>query len=129
MKKGMLVAVALLGLGGLALMKRKPARSSGRSGGGSTTNLERRIDYAPGGEDFAMLRSGDRIVVAYDRLSPFRYVGQPTDVVELEPTVDGEVRFLVVKNLAAGDVTQVYVQALDEDDTVLGEHKITVQGP
>lgn len=90
----------------------------------------RKVDFEKGGETFATLRKGDRIVVTYDQLSPFRYAGAPTETVQLvEKPADGTVAFVVKETMMKGGIDQVYVQAIAEDGTVLGEHKISVQGP
>ena len=85
--------------------------------------------YAAGGETVLKLPAGAEFVVTWDELSPWNYVAQDTDDVQAIDSDDGSVRFHVVTQLPTGGVDQVYVQAVDENDDVLGEHKFTVIGP
>ena len=90
----------------------------------------RKISFEKDGETFTTMRKGDLIQVSYDPLSPLQYVGVPTDTVQLAVgSPAGIVGFVVKKTMASGNVDQVYVQAVAEDGTIMGEHKITVQGP
>lgn len=87
------------------------------------------IPYQAGGETVMKLHAGDEFVVTWDESSPWRYVAQDTDTVQAIDSDEGSVRFHVAAQLPAGGVSQVYVQAVDENDDVLGEHKFSVLGP
>jgi len=127
MKSATKAGLAFAGLiGAYALWPKK--KRYGRSG--SHGLVTKKVKYAADGESFFKLRGGSRIFVRYDKTSPWRYVGIPTDTVTLlEDAPAGTVGFTLAEDLPSGGIAQVYVQALAEDNSVLGQHKITVQGP
>lgn len=87
------------------------------------------IQFETDGETQLTLPAGEEFSVTWDPASPWRYVPQDTETIQaLDPAAD-HIRFHVAVQMPTGNMDQVYVQAVDEEDNVLGEHKITVFGP
>lgn len=99
----------------------------GKRGSGSL--VTKKLTYESGGESYMKLRKGSRIFVTYDTLSPFKYFGVPTTALQLIDAPAGTIGFTLVQDLPSGAIDQVYVQAVDDSDNLMGEHKITVEGP
>lgn len=122
-KYGALAGVAL----GVGLMfggtKKRRRRKSVKTG-------VKIIQFGEGdGESIIQLPKGGEFIVRYDELSPWAHTWQATETTPMVGVKDGKLRFRLTKTLPPGSPDQVYVQALDENDTVMGEHKITIFAP
>jgi hypothetical protein len=87
------------------------------------------IQYIAGGESFLTLPQGSEFRVVWDPMSPNSYVIQDTFSTEIVAQGDGWVRFRQSSHLPTDGVSQVFVIEQDDNNNVLGEHKITVFGP
>lgn len=88
------------------------------------------IQFGSGdGESTLKLPKGAEFIVKYDQTSPWRHIAQPTETTILVKETEGKFRFRVTKQLTMDQPDQVYVQAIDENDQLMGEHKITIFGP
>jgi len=89
----------------------------------------RQIEYESGGETQMTLPAGAEFVVTWDPSQPWGFVAEDTEFTQAIDAGEGLVRFHMAVQLPTGGVDQVYVQAVDENDDVLGEHKFTIFGP
>ncbi len=88
------------------------------------------FEFEDGAEEFLTLSKGAEFSITWDKLSPWRYGIEDTDVLEAVEIGDGFARFQVKLQMVDGAFDQVYVLALGEtDDEVVGTHKVTVFGP
>ena len=87
------------------------------------------ISFESGAETELTLPSGSEFNVIWDPLSPWKYVPVDTQSVQSVSTGNGLTRFRVTEQIPSWSSAEVIVQALDENNDVMGEHKITVLGP
>lgn len=87
------------------------------------------IAYEAGGETHLSLHRGAEFRVVWDPLSNAHFSAQESHNVEAVSVGDGVVRFRLTNDLPRGGVDQVFVIATDDNDNVLGEHKVTVHAP
>ena len=74
------------------------------------------------------LGKGGRVAVQYDPASPWMHTGVASEftLLVVPPRKEGTVEFQVAEVV---DSDQVAVQAVAEDGTVMGEHKIAIERP
>lgn len=110
-------AILLSGIILKSVTKKKPKR---KASGVKT------ISFVDGGETTLKLPEGAEFVVTYDTLLPWVWSVQDNETVHMVEQGNGKVRFRFAGPLAENQPSQVYVQALGENNELLGEHKVTV---
>jgi hypothetical protein len=121
----LLLGVSALAYGASAAYKTKKKTKKKKK------SIVREVTYEDGGEMFTMMGKGGRIRVSTTPDPGRSFAASGTDTVS---TVDtGElniVEFVVNETMPTGGIDQVYVQKADVvTGELLGEHKITIQGP
>ncbi len=126
----------LLLLGGAAIvygasMVYKKPKKKGKKKGSSSGSVVREVTYEDGGETFTTMGKGGRIRVLTSPDPGRSYGAAGTDTVSPAPTGElNVVEFVVNETMPTGGIDQVYVQRIDVvTGELLGEHKITIQGP
>lgn len=101
--------------------KKKRKRTGKKKKTGAKT-----IAFTADGETTMTLPIGGEFIVTYDATAPWVYSPQGTATTPVVEDTDGKIRFKLEGPLLPEEPDQVYVVALDQNENVMGQHKVTV---
>lgn len=128
MKRNPTGTLAIVALAGLAALAYAATRKKKATGNGKKPT-KRLLKFENGGETDVDLPVGGTVQVGWDPTTPWNMVAVPAGVVSAVGASASSVTFQLITALPPGGVETVFVQALDPDGNLMGEHKLNWFGP
>ncbi len=118
------VGAVVAGLAGLRYMfKKQDVRKAE-----AKKTIGAMVQFRGDGESIFTVPAPYKVIVRWPSDSPWRHEAVPAQSVVLGGQTSNAFTFVLQEPLRSGLIEQVYVQAFDPDNNIVGEHKITFTG-